>query len=138
MKILVANIGSTSFKYSLLEMDTEQELARGACERIGRPGSRFADHAAAVDHCLEALCGSGKPLTALHQLDAVGFKAVHAKGMTGCRKVDEELLAAMEEYALLLPAHNPPYVAAMRKSGVYLDDTLVRRFLVAMGEAAAE
>ena len=46
-------------------------------------------------------------------------------------------LLGMAKVRGLVPAL-APYVAAMRKSGVYLDDTLVRRFLVAMGEAAAE
>ena len=35
MKILVANIGSTSFKYRLFDMDGERQLARGGIERIG-------------------------------------------------------------------------------------------------------
>ena len=35
MKILVANLGSTSFKYRLFDMDTEEQLARGGVERIG-------------------------------------------------------------------------------------------------------
>ncbi len=35
MKILVANLGSTSFKYQLIDMDGERALARGEIERIG-------------------------------------------------------------------------------------------------------
>ncbi len=37
MKILVANLGSTSFKYRLFDMTTERQLARGGVERIGSP-----------------------------------------------------------------------------------------------------
>src|SRR5262249_53474666 len=48
------------------------------------------------------------------ELAAIGFKAVHAKGVSGVRRVDEGVLRAMEEYADVAPAHNPPYVAAMR------------------------
>ena len=40
MKILVANIGSTSFKYRLFDMADERQLARGGIERIGSPESR--------------------------------------------------------------------------------------------------
>jgi acetate kinase len=47
-------------------------------------------------------------------LAAIGFKAVHAKGVTGVQFVDERVLEAMEAYADVAPAHNPPYVAAMR------------------------
>ena len=35
MKILVANLGSTSFKYRLFDMTDERVLARGGVERIG-------------------------------------------------------------------------------------------------------
>ena len=35
MKILVANLGSTSFKYRLFDMTDERQLARGGTERIG-------------------------------------------------------------------------------------------------------
>ena len=42
MKILVANLGSTSFKYRLFELDgsSERQLARGGIDRIGQPESR--------------------------------------------------------------------------------------------------
>src|SRR5262245_48917648 len=40
MKILVANLGSTSFKYRLFDMRDENLLARGGVERIGSPQSR--------------------------------------------------------------------------------------------------
>ena len=39
MKILVANLGSTSFKYRLFDMTDERQLARGGAERIGSPQS---------------------------------------------------------------------------------------------------
>ena len=40
MKILVANLGSTSFKYRLFDMAANVQLARGDIERIGSPESR--------------------------------------------------------------------------------------------------
>src|SRR5262249_28344846 len=48
------------------------------------------------------------------ELGAIGFKAVHAKGISGVQRVDERVLRAMEAYADVAPAHNPPYIAAMR------------------------
>src|SRR5207302_1460623 len=48
------------------------------------------------------------------ELAAIGFKAVHAQGITGVQRVDERVLAAMEAYNDVAPAHNPPYVSAMR------------------------
>ncbi|MGN0172523.1 MAG: acetate kinase, partial [Acutalibacteraceae bacterium] len=38
MKILVINAGSSSLKYQLIDMDNEQCLAKGICERIGAGG----------------------------------------------------------------------------------------------------
>ncbi len=130
MKLLVANLGSTSFKYRLFDMADERVLARGGVERIGAPRSRcyveaggqreeaeFAapDHAVAVRLCLRQL--SDPKLHCLKdpaELAAIGFKAVHAQGLTGVHRVDGKVLAAMDAYADVAPAHNPPYVKAMR------------------------
>ena len=114
MKILIANIGSTSFKYRLLDTDGEIVLGQGKVERIGRPGGDCPDHDAAIRRSLDDLVGPGRPLAAVSDLAAVGFKAVHAGPLGGARVVDDAVLAAMEEFAFVAPAHNPPYVAAMR------------------------
>ncbi len=128
MKILVANLGSTSFKYRLFDMDGERVIARGGVERIGSPQSRCfvetagqrtettvaaKDHAVAVRLCLQQLIET-KCLATASELAAIGFKAVHAQGLTGVHRVDAKVLAAMEAYNNIAPAHNPPYVTAMR------------------------
>ncbi|MFN4260513.1 MAG: acetate/propionate family kinase [Gemmataceae bacterium] len=130
MKILVANLGSTSFKYRLFDMTDERLLARGGVERIGSERSRCfveakgrrdeaelpaRDHAAAVRLCLQQLADPNiEALSSPKELAAIGFKAVHAQGVTGVQRVDDRVLAAMEAYADVAPAHNPPYVRAMR------------------------
>ncbi|MGH7168938.1 MAG: acetate/propionate family kinase, partial [Gemmataceae bacterium] len=130
MKILVANLGSTSFKYRLFDMTDERVLARGGVERIGSPQSpcfvesggqreeasvEVRDHAAAVRLCLEQLSDPKRRcLRDPSELAAIGFKAVHACGVSGVQRVDERVLAAMDAYADVAPAHNPPYVRAMR------------------------
>jgi acetate kinase len=130
MKILVANLGSTSFKYRLFDMADERLLARGGVERIGAAKSRAfveaggareeadveaRDHAAAVRLCLAQLSDPKRAcLKDAAELAAIGFKAVHARGVSGVQRVDERVLAAMEAYSDVAPAHNPPYVAAMR------------------------
>lgn len=122
-KILVANIGSTSFKFRLIEMPGERVLARGGVERIGSPESpwkfsvgggaeqhgsaHLPDHGAAIALVEKLLGGFG-------DLAAVGFKPVMARGISGTQVLDEPVLRAMEEINTLLPAHNPPYVAAVR------------------------
>jgi acetate kinase len=132
MKILVANLGSTSFKYRLYDLGDPAEplLARGAVERIGRDDAKVqtrsprgeteqvrpvADHGAAVQMCLDALTDpAAGVLASADEVAAIGFKAVHAKGVSGVQRVTPSLLEAMEAYADVAPAHNPIYVRAMR------------------------
>ncbi len=141
MKILVANIGSTSFKYRLFSTDTMHAVAQGKVERIGQPGSNFPDYDSAIRACIADLVGEGKALATLADLDCVAFKAVHAGPLSGARIVDEELLAAMQEFTFFAPAHNPPYIAAMRAFGKTLPGTplvalLETAFFDKMDEAA--
>ncbi|NOX53415.1 MAG: acetate/propionate family kinase [Planctomycetes bacterium] len=131
MKVLVANLGSTSFKYRLFDLETETQLARGSIDRIGQAESRCVvqigqfqgeqtrhvpDHAEAVRICLSQLTDPEKGcLRSADDLSGIGFKAVFAGKLSGIRRVDDELLEAMEELADVAPAHNPPYVRAMRQ-----------------------
>ncbi len=130
MKILVANLGSTSFKYSLYDMDGERLLANGRVERIGDKSSPCQivigdfkkeedvlapDHGVAVRECLRQLTDPETGcIASADEIAGIGFKAVFAKGYTGVQLVTDDVLAAMEEFNDVLPAHNPPYVRAMR------------------------
>ncbi|MGA3264898.1 MAG: acetate/propionate family kinase [Terracidiphilus sp.] len=114
MKCLIPNIGSTSFKYRVLNMPEESVLAEGRVERIGLPGGECADYPSAIDKCLAAIAGEGKALRHLSEIDAVGFKVVHAGPLSESQLIGDELLAAMEEFSFLAPAHNPPYIAAIQ------------------------
>ncbi len=108
MKILVANIGSTSLKWRLFDFSNGQErmLHKGGFERV-------ADYPKAIEDCLAQLADSGN-ITSEKDLAAVGFKTVAAKGVSGCVRLDERVLAAMEAFNGLAPAHNPPYIAGIR------------------------
>lgn len=140
MKVLVANVGSTSFKYQLLDMTTETVLARGSMDRIGGAASTvkhtvpgvceleeeryLADHNAAVQAALAELTAESHPaLTSLKEVDAVGFKTVHAGRLSGVTLLTDEVLAAMEEYVVVTPGHNPPYLDAIRIFQNLLPDT---------------
>ena len=146
MKILVANLGSTSFKYRLFDLPDEGgsdgvglecELARGGVERIGAAESRVyaaatgsisptaasvkleavmpvPDHAVALQAALTQLTGAGGPLQRIDDVAAIGFKAVHGGRISGVVRVSSDVLAAMDEVSQVAPAHNPPYVRAMR------------------------
>ncbi len=134
MIVLVANIGSTSFKFRIFDMRDERELARGGVERIGSDNAaikvtgagikvtgagipsrsdatwtgRIADHGEAIDRSLKLL-----PNPDL-KLDAIGFKAVHGGPISGAVRVTEDVVRTMTDFADVAPAHNPPYVAAMK------------------------
>jgi acetate kinase len=114
MKILVANIGSTTYKYRLMETSVDQNLAQGKAERIGTPGSQFTDYNAAIEFSLRELVGDGKSLKTLTELNAIAFKTVHGGPCSGARLVDDVVLQALEEFTFYAPAHNIPYLAAMR------------------------
>jgi acetate kinase len=138
MKILVANLGSTSFKYRLFDMTDERQLARGGVERIGSPespcfveinGKRtevkapVPDHAVAVRKCLEQLTDPQSGcLKSEKEVAAIGFKAVHGGKFSGVQRVTDDVLAAMEEMSFVAPAHNPPYIKAMRLLGEKLPE----------------
>jgi acetate kinase len=127
LKVLVPNLGSTSLKYQLLDMEGERILARGKIERIGsdqavvtswdadgkatQTTSAIPHHRAAVELLNERLRGGAEPTG----IDAVGFKAVHGgPRYRGSFIVDDELLAAMREFVPVAPVHNPVYIQAMR------------------------
>ncbi len=108
MKVLIANIGSTSLKWRLFDFANQAErlLHKGGFERV-------VDYARAVEDCLAALKQAGA-LASESELAAVGFKTVIARGVNGCVRLTEEVLAAMEAYNGLAPAHNPPYITGIR------------------------
>ncbi len=133
MKVLVANLGSTSFKYRLFDLSNEAQLAKGGIDRIGQPDAlskcsmqirsykaetqqSVPNHAAAVGICLDQLTDVEHGcLKSVNEVGGIGFKAVFAGDLSGVRIVDEKLLQKMEALSDIAPAHNPPYVRAMRQ-----------------------
>ncbi|MBS0207433.1 MAG: acetate/propionate family kinase [Planctomycetes bacterium] len=155
MKILVANLGSTSFKYRLFDMVDERQLARGGTERIGSAESRcfveiggqrreltaaVPDHAVAVKLCLEQLTDPQSGcLKSAAEVAAIGFKAVHGGRYSGVQRVTPDVLDAMEAMRHVAPAHNPPYIAAMRLLSEKLPEIpLVAAFETGFHQTAAE
>ena len=124
MNIRICNVGSTSLKYQLFAMEQgEKVLKKGGAERVGQEKSlfyvtdpitgqkvqneaHFPSHLEAIVAMLEAI----QP----EKADCVAFKVVHAKGVTGTQYLTDEVLSAMEAFNAVAPAHNPPYLAAIR------------------------
>jgi len=108
MKILVANIGSTSLKWRLFDCSDggERLLHKGGFEGV-------SDYPKAIDDCLGQL-RDAKAITNERDLAAVGFKTIIARDVTGCVRLDERVLGAMAAYNGLAPAHNPPYINGIK------------------------
>ena len=139
MNILICNVGSTSLKYQLFDMNIgERVLASGGAERVGaqkssfyhnnnltgtsmRTDAIFPTHREAISAMLEQLLDSC--ISSLDEISCVGFKVVHAKGVTGVQYLTEEVLQAMADFNSVAPAHNPPYIAAIRQFKDLMPDT---------------
>ena len=108
MKVLVANLGSTSFKYRLFEMDgsTADLLANGGYERV-------TDYTECIGDMLEKLI-EDKVLNSGDDLDAVGFKTVLGKDLSGCVEADDKVMQALDGFKEVAPAHNPAYAEGIR------------------------
>src|SRR5580704_5857352 len=108
MKILVANIGSTSLKWRLFDFanNGERLLHKGGFERV-------TDYHQGIEDCLAEL-KNARAIASENELSAIGFKTVIAKNVTGCVRLDEHVLQAMTDYNGLAPAHNPPYITGIK------------------------
>ena len=108
MKVLVANLGSTSLKWRLFDFAGGQErlLHKGGLERV-------TDYSQAIATCLLQLQQAGV-IQSQADLAAVGFKTIMARGVNGCVRLDEQVLRAMEACNGIAPAHNPPYISGVR------------------------
>src|SRR3990172_11439303 len=108
VRILVANLGSTSLKWRLFDFSNggERLLHKGGFERV-------AYYSKAIEDCLGQLRAGGH-IAGDSDLAAVGFKTILAKGMNGCVRLDESVVRAMEAFNAIAPAHNPPYINGIR------------------------
>jgi len=130
MKIIVCNIGSTSFKFQLLDMDTETMIAKGYAERVGSKDAiinyskgeekvfsseeELPSQREAVQHALDFLVDKKfNILNSLNEITGVGFKTIQAGNKNGSVLLTDDVLQAMEEFCGLAPAHNPPYLKAI-------------------------
>ncbi len=133
MKILVANLGSTSLKYRLFDFSSGQEklLTRGGYERV-------TDYPATIESCLADMKKGGF-IQSDSDLAAVGFKTIMARNVNGCVRLDEKVLKAMEFYNPIAPAHNPPYITGVRLFAQKMPNTpLVGLFETAFYQFAPE
>ena len=124
MKILVINAGSSSLKYQLINIETEEVLAKGNVERIGIQGGALThkaggktfviekeikDHTEAIQLVLnELIDGEAGVIRSMDEIDAVGHRVVASgEAFKKTTLVTDEVMKTMDEIAELAPLHNP-------------------------------
>lgn len=126
MKVLVINCGSSSLKYQLIDMETENSLAQGLVERIGIEGSVLTqkvegkdkyivktpmkNHKEAIEIVLKALVDDEHGvIKSMDEITAVGHRVVHGgEKYASSVLITEEVKKSIEECYKLAPLHNPP------------------------------
>ena len=128
MKVLVINCGSSSLKYQLIDMATEESLAQGLVERIGIEGSiltqkvegkdkyiikeSMPNHKAAIKLVLEALVNKDHGvIKSMDEIAAVGHRVVHGgEKYSHSVIIDDTVLDSIRDCISLAPLHNPPNI----------------------------
>jgi len=141
MKILVLNCGSSSLKYQLIDMENEQVLTKGLCERIGIDGSVLThkvpgkdnyvvetpmpDHSVAVQLVLDALTSAEHGvIKSVDEINAIGHRVLHGgTKFTKSIVVNEDVKAAIRECFDLGPLHNPANLMGIRACQAVMPNT---------------
>ena len=123
MNVLVINAGSSSLKYQLVNVEQQELLAKGICERVGSAeafhkhgldkneeviDAKMADHDDAMALVLESLTsGPTKAIDSLEEIDAVGHRIVQGgKYFDRSVLIDDDVIQKIDELAELAPLHN--------------------------------
>ncbi len=125
MNILVINCGSSSLKFQLIDSETERQIAKGLCERIGIEGSQIVyqpaggekeetvtpmpDHTKAIELVLNALMNEKTGVVkSLDEIGAVGHRIVHGgEKFAASTIINDEVIEAIKACNDLAPLHNP-------------------------------
>ncbi len=131
MKVLVLNSGSSSLKYQLIDMETEEVLAKGNFERIGQYNSFLthkvgdmkrsfekpvSNHEKAIRFVLKTLQNSVYGVISdPDEIDAIGHRIVHGgEKFTRPALVDDEVMKGLEDSIELAPLHNPAAILGIK------------------------
>ena len=124
MKILVLNCGSSSLKYQLINMETEEVLASGKYERIGEAEAFIThkakgkkveikkpayDHKEAIEFTLAQLTNPEyKVIDDLNEIEAIGHRTVHGGEIfKESTIITDEVIEKIRECSEFAPLHNP-------------------------------
>lgn len=132
MKILVINAGSSSLKYQLIDMQTEQAILKGVCERITFSGGELTqktadgrklnikqdmkDHKEAIELVLKAMVDKDYgAIASTDEISAVGHRVLHSgEDFSSSVLIDEEVIRICEKNAELGPLHMPGNIACIK------------------------
>ena len=130
MKVLVLNCGSSSLKYQLINMETEEVLASGKYERIGEEeafithkvnGQKIEikkpayNHKEAIEFTLEQFTNPEyKVIDSLEEIEAIGHRVVHGGEIfKESAVIDDGVIEKIKECGEFAPLHNPAAVLGM-------------------------
>lgn len=131
MKVLVINCGSSSLKYQLIDMTTEEAMVQGLVERIGIEGSvliqkvegrdkyiintEIKDHKDAIKLVLGAIIDKEHGvINSMDEITAVGHRVVHGgEKYSESVIITDKVLESIRECIALAPLHNPPNIVGI-------------------------
>ena len=131
MKILVLNSGSSSLKYQVIDMETEEVLAKGYFERIGQADSFLThkvkgekrkfehyakNHDKAISFVLSRLTNPHYGvIKSLEELDGIGHRVVHGgEKFTKPVIITDKVIEDIEKCVELAPLHNPAAILGIK------------------------
>ncbi|MBG9590023.1 acetate kinase [Cytobacillus firmus] len=128
-KIIAINAGSSSLKFQLFDMPSEDVITKGLIERIGLDNAVFnisvngekikevtdiPDHAVAVKILLEKLTNLGI-IKSLDEIEGIGHRVVHGgEAFNDSVVITDEVLAKIDELSELAPLHNPANITGIK------------------------
>ncbi|MFT4414990.1 acetate kinase [Fredinandcohnia humi] len=128
-KVIAINAGSSSLKFQLFEMPSEEVITKGIFERIGMEKGIFTisvndekqtteteipDHAVAVKILLSKLTELGI-IKSLDEIDGIGHRVVHGgETFSDSAVITEEVLKEIDALSELAPLHNPANVTGIK------------------------
>lgn len=143
MNILVINCGSSSLKFQLIDSETEKQIAKGLCERIGIDGSQIVyqpaggekeetvtpmpDHTKAIELVLNALMNEKTGVVkSLDEIGAVGHRIVHGgEKFAASTVITDEVIEAIRACNDLAPLHNPANLIGIDACKKLMPNTLM-------------
>lgn len=139
MKVLVINCGSSSIKYQLFDMETEETLAKGLVEKIGEEVSllsqqtkkgrterevKVSNHRQGLRLIIDSLLDKSQGVIRnTSEISATGHRAVHGgDAFIESTLIDDMVIQTIKKFQTLAPLHNPPNLAGIEAAKNLLPD----------------